>query len=621
MAEILVVDDSPEFLHLVSAVLATEGHRIRTAKNGAETLKALDAGRADLVILDVQLPDIDGYELCRFIKSREDGQDLPILFVSVSCESLDKIRGFGAGGSDYIAKPIDPVELLHRLRIHLEMGAYRRELERLVAERTAALEESNRALQKEIVERRHMEADLRESEERFRVVFDRSPLGKTLTRPDGSFLAANQSFADIVGRSLEELYQVNFVELTHPDDLSLSFEAYRRLLSGETDLERFEKRYLRKDGELVWAEIQITAFRDGTGYTKFFITMVSDITERRKADAELREKEYLLRMAVEAAPMILFTVDTEGIFQLSTGAGLALLGLKPGEVVGQSHFEIYKDLESANVNMRRALGGETVTFVNEALGVVWDIRYAPLFAPDGSIKGMVGTAMDITERMRAAEQIARTLAEKETLLRELYHRTKNNMGVIIALLGLQAERLGDPRLDEAFRTTQNRIMAMALVHQKLYEAGDLSNINLGAYIGDLVGHLMASYALDSSEVEFAPELEDVYVTIDSAMPCGLVLNELVANSLKYGFVGGRSGRIAVSLARRDDGLVAMRVADDGAGFPEGFDPRRDGRMGMQTIFGLVEEQLGGTISFTRGEAGAGTVCNFSFRDDLYLPRV
>jgi two-component sensor histidine kinase/ABC-type amino acid transport substrate-binding protein len=225
---------------------------------------------------------------------------------------------------------------------------------------------------------------------------------------------------------------------------------------------------------------------------------------------------------------------------------------------------------------------------------------------------------EISERSQAEENLRASLREKESLLRELYHRTKNNMAVINALLGLQAGGFSDARLREAFAETQNRIFSMALVHEKLYEAQDLSRINLKEYIRDLAGRLMVGYGISPDRATLVYELDDVPVLIDTAIPCGLILNELISNALKYAFPDGRKGEIRIVLHQTENGEIRLEVGDDGVGVPRGFDVRRDGHMGLQTVLGLAESQLGAAIDFDLEHGFAFTM---RFMDDSYRPRV
>ncbi len=205
------------------------------------------------------------------------------------------------------------------------------------------------------------------------------------------------------------------------------------------------------------------------------------------------------------------------------------------------------------------------------------------------------------ERARAAqletalEGLRVSLEEKEALIRELYHRTKNNMGLINALLGLQASISGDEGLREALAETQGRIRTMSLAHDKLLEARDLSRVNLRRYIEDLGGIIAKDVHGGIAVPRFEVDAEDLSVSMDVAVPCGLILNELINNSIKHAFSERPPGTIRACLRRRSDGKLVLRVSDDGVGLPVGFDPERDGRMGMRIIMSLARSQLEGEV--------------------------
>ena len=237
---------------------------------------------------------------------------------------------------------------------------------------------------------------------------------------------------------------------------------------------------------------------------------------------------------------------------------------------------------------------------------------------DDRVFGLSVFGKDITESRNAEETIRRSLEEKEILLRELYHRTKNNMALIIALLGLQASQVDDPGVSSALSDAQNRIRSIALVHERLYEARDLSHVDLKDYITELVSVLSESYGVSSGRIAIVLELEPVSVLFDSAIPCGLVLNELITNALRHAFPGDRAVSIRIGLNRAADGLIRLDVADDGIGAPSDFDFRSSGRFGVQNTFSLIESQLRGSVSL---DASAGLAWRIEFRDNRYSPRV
>lgn len=223
------------------------------------------------------------------------------------------------------------------------------------------------------------------------------------------------------------------------------------------------------------------------------------------------------------------------------------------------------------------------------------------------------------EALRKSEaEIRRALAEKEILLRELHHRTRNNMSVIDALLQMQADDIGDARLQNAYREIRHRIQSMALVHQKLYEAGDLSRLNLKEYIADLAELLLQSYSRAPGQVGYVDDMEAVFTQIDTALPCGLIVTELISNALKHAFPNGNAGQIRIGLRRAETGEIHLCVSDNGVGMPPGFDLDRDAGLGLQTVSVLAQSQLRGRIHL---ETAQGVACRLSFPDDLYEPRV
>jgi PAS domain S-box-containing protein len=237
---------------------------------------------------------------------------------------------------------------------------------------------------------------------------------------------------------------------------------------------------------------------------------------------------------------------------------------------------------------------------------------------DGSLGYLVVIVQDISERKKAEEGLRVSLGEKEALLRELYHRTKNNMQMICSLLHLESSQCNDPRLTEEFQVIEDRIASMSLVHEMLYVSRDLSSIDLSEYIRDLSRLLIRSYEASSrGNVGVEVDLERLSVPIDTAIPLGLILNELITNSLKHAFPGNRKGRIRIGVAREEGSGVRLSVADDGIGVPPEFDFQNAKSMGLKTVLALVQ-QLGGSARFS---ADPGVACSISFKNAGVEPRV
>jgi two-component sensor histidine kinase len=203
-----------------------------------------------------------------------------------------------------------------------------------------------------------------------------------------------------------------------------------------------------------------------------------------------------------------------------------------------------------------------------------------------------------------------SLQEKEVLLREIHHRVKNNLQVIASLLHLQSDQLKDPEGLALVEDMQNRIKSMALVHESLYQTGDLARFNFAGYIESLSTHLVQSYRAETSHICLHTTLDELALDVDTAIPCGMLLNELLTNALKYAFPDGRAGDIHIVL-RAEAGQVSLSVRDNGIGLPESLDVRNTESLGLQLVC-LLTEQLGGTLTLTR-EGGTAFAVSFPHR--------
>jgi two-component sensor histidine kinase len=221
-------------------------------------------------------------------------------------------------------------------------------------------------------------------------------------------------------------------------------------------------------------------------------------------------------------------------------------------------------------------------------------------------RGLVLAHVDITARKQAEQQLRAALREKDLLLREVAHRVKNNLQVISSLLHLQADAIDDPRLGALFRESQARLHSMALVHDLLQQAGDVAQVNLASYAARLTDELARAYAVDPAQISLETALEDVWVGLDTATPCGLLLHELLSNCFKHAFPGGRTGRVRVALRATEGQALMLRVGDTGCGFPEDLDFRATESLGLQLVCALAD-QLQGTIALERAEGTHVTV--------------
>ena len=238
---------------------------------------------------------------------------------------------------------------------------------------------------------------------------------------------------------------------------------------------------------------------------------------------------------------------------------------------------------------------------------------APIFGKDHACRGAVGIFVDITERKAAEEKVKASLLEKQVLLQEIHHRVKNNLQFIISLMRLQGAEARNPALKELVEEIRGRVHAMALVHEKLYRAADFVRLDYGSYLRELVATLVRTMSHRIAKVDVSVEADATGLGTNAAVPVGLIVNELVSNSLKHAFADGREGHIVVNLHGAPESGYDLSVVDDGVGMPADFDPAAGGSMGWRLVEMLVR-QLDGQIAMRRGN-GTEFAIHFSPRQN------
>jgi two-component sensor histidine kinase len=245
------------------------------------------------------------------------------------------------------------------------------------------------------------------------------------------------------------------------------------------------------------------------------------------------------------------------------------------------------------------------------------VRAQPQRDGRGSILKWVGTATDVDDHKRLTEELesrvedrtrelSRSLCEKTTLLKELHHRVKNNLQVVCSLLSVQIDSTKSDSQSVPLMDAYSRVMAMSLVHQQIYQAENLADIDFGGYVELLSGQLFNTYCIDPARIKLELNVEAVRLDLDQAVPCGLILNELLSNSLKHAFDAGREGTIRISLRKTEGDIVELEVADDGAGLPVGFRLKESPSLGLQVVC-LLTEQLQAELAVSADSGTAFTL--------------
>lgn len=293
VAKILVVDDHDENILALEGMLSRQGLEIWTARSGAEALRLVLKHEFAVILLDVLMPTMDGFETARLIGTREASKHTPIIFLTAAGSDVNMVyQGYAVGAVDYLVKPLNPDIVKAKVAVFVELFRKNRQLRRQ--------EEALR-----IAERERNEASLKERDALYEASFDAAAVGIAHTASDGRWLRVNPRFSQITGYAREEAVRLRFQDITHPDDVADEVGGFRKLVSGELDTYHREKRYLHKDGHVVWVDLTVSLVYDERGRPKHFITVIEDITERRKDDDRQRllasASEVLLR-SLDAVP-------------------------------------------------------------------------------------------------------------------------------------------------------------------------------------------------------------------------------------------------------------------------------------------------------------------------------
>ncbi len=398
----------------------------------------------------------------------------------------------------------------------------------------------------------------------------------------------------------------------------------------------------------IWAEIDLTALRDDTGRLSGFSRVLHDLSRHKEIEDRLRalnaELEQYRLIVENVEEHALYAMDREGRIT-SWGQGpQKLLGYAPEEVLGK-HYSIFateedrkagipeRDLEEAARSGRSFADGWRL--YRDGRRRWWSGVITALRDEDGRLTGFVRVARDTTRQKELEQSLAqlnadlearvaertgqleatvqelrrkneevegfariasRDLKEKEVLLREIHHRVKNNLQVVQSLLKMSARELPACEARSAVESTVERVHAMSMVHERLYQMPSLSALPLGDYLSDIFSGSIQAYSLAPSQVELKLDVEEILLPLDRAVPFALLANELLSNSFKHAFPAGRRGAITVSV-HRIDGAIRVIVEDDGVGLPPDFDAAKSNSMGLKLAMSLAH-QLGGRLEFT-----------------------
>ncbi|MBE9207513.1 PAS domain S-box protein [Nostoc sp. LEGE 06077] len=510
----------------------------------------------------------------------------------------------------------------------------------------AQLEAANSQLATEIAERKRTEEILRESEERWQLALRGNNDGIWDWNIKTNQVFFSSRWKEMLGyadNEIENHLQEIWIRV-HPEDLDSVVKAVQDHFAKVTPFYAKEFRVLCKDRTYKWILDRGQALWDEAGNVIRMVGSHTDITERKQAEETLSQILAQLEIKVEERTAELKKIngsleteitkrkqiekalrDSEERFRTAfhqAAVGIAHVGLdgrwllvnqRLCDIVGYTAEELElrtfqeithpDDLTTSLKYVEEILIGNIQTYTIEKRyfrkdgSVVWiNLTVSLTRNTMGEPKYFIAVIEDISDRKHSQAQIQASLLEKEVLLKEIYHRVKNNLQVISSLLNLQSEYIKDKQDMEIFQQSQQRIASMALIHEKMYQSPDLARIDFGEYIQDLVASLFSSYEVNEGAISFKVNVDaHILLGLDLAIPCGLIIHELVSNSLKYAFPHGGDGEIYIGITENFDQQFTITVSDNGVGLPPHFNFKTTASLGWQLVDALTQ-QIAGDIN-------------------------
>jgi PAS domain S-box-containing protein len=472
------------------------------------------------------------------------------------------------------------------------------------------LRRRNEKLEADIKELRQAEEKLRESERKFGALFEGAAEGIIVADIESrKFLYVNPRICKMLGYTEMELKSMGMTDVHPKDSLKYVISEFEAQVRGEKILAK-NIPFVRKDGTVIYTDVNSSKVL--IGGEECNVGFFTDVTEQKRMDEELRDSEkrlkqseYRYRTLVENLPQKIFLKNKDSVYISCNEKFARDLKIKPDKVAGKTDYDFFpKELaDKYRSDDKRIMALGKIENIEEKYiqngQEVWvHTVKTPVKDENGDIVSILGIFWDITEQRQAAEKLKTSLEEKEVLLKEIHHRVKNNMQIISSLLRLQAANIKDEKIQEVFNEVHSRIRSMSLLYEMLYQSKDLARVDFAEYIKRLTSHLISMHKAKMTAPSLRLGVSDVHLDIKRAIPCGLIITELISNSLKHAFPNGKKGEIVVEMHPNKGEKYKLVVSDNGVGFPEGLDFRQTKSLGMRLVVDLVN-QLNGTIELRR----------------------
>jgi PAS domain S-box-containing protein len=375
---------------------------------------------------------------------------------------------------------------------------------------------------------------------------------------------------------------------------NISSDEIGQVKTFETQIKSSEKKYIP-------VLMSVSLIKISENEPLGMVCIGSDLTEEKEMRKALQESEILYSTLVKTDPDAIITTDMNGKISYASRHAMEMYGYEGEELIGNSILSVVasecqgrtrEDLKKTqNVDILRNLEYNLVKKNGSQFIGEWNI--AVITDPDKFPVAFMITARDITHHKNIEAQMQSSIQEKNVLLKEIHHRVKNNLQIISSLLNLQSMYIDDKKAYEVFKESQNRVKSMAIIHEKLYQSYNFAEINVAEYLKNLTNSIFSSYGINLDVIDLEINAQDIYLDINTAIPCFLLINEVITNCIKHAFPGGRTGKITIDFMKVDD-KYSITIRDDGVGLPKGLNLEQTNTLGLQLINNLTS-QLDGEL--------------------------
>jgi PAS domain S-box-containing protein len=464
-------------------------------------------------------------------------------------------------------------------------------------------------LTRDLTEQRRAQDELRRSEERFHNAIESAPNAMLMVNRGGRIEMLNLQAEVVFGYSRDELLGQR-IEMLLPERLRSGHPGHRMSFFAEPKSRPMgagrDLYALKKDGTEFPVEIGLSPIETADG--AIVLAAITDISDRKRKEEEVRRSQKNFQRVVEGGPNAIILTSPDGRIEMLNLRTERLFGYPREELLGKPvEILVPERFRKQHPGLRAAFfdnpqprpmgaGRDLYGLRKDGSEFPVEIALSPIETEEG-LK-VIAAIADITDRKQKEEQIKAALEEKEVLLGEIHHRVKNNLQIVLSILHLQAAKIDDEAWRGLLTDCQSRIKSMALIHQTLYQSKDFARVDFANFLNSLALALINLYRVDPNRISLSIEVDEVFLPVDVAVPCGQIIDELLTNALKHAFPEGRRGNITVALSRDANGDVVFSITDDGVGIPASVDMRSQATIGLRLVR-LLTDQLKGTLSLQR----------------------